>query len=172
VQVIQPDHSSNITPSSDPVEDLPGPSDIREEEPTVHDERDSSAAEKPAQLTDQEREFAAVSVGVIKLLSLGALGYWTYRRYLGGVNGWRTMGIAVGIWAGIAGAGWLGVRYAVLSKGLTRIEDLRGGRLGRARSVAGLLLLSGYIWANGSFYSFGNVRSLHCARKHALLPSR
>jgi hypothetical protein len=50
-------------------------------------------------------------VGTLNLLALGGIGYWGWRRYTGGENGWKVIGYAAGIWCGVASLEWLGVRY-------------------------------------------------------------
>jgi len=50
-------------------------------------------------------------VGTLNLLALGAIGYWGWRRYKGGENGWKILGIAAGVWVGISTIEWATVRY-------------------------------------------------------------
>ena len=51
-------------------------------------------------------------IGTVNLLCLGAIGYWSWRRYSAGTeNGWKILGIAAGAWAGITAFEWLSMRY-------------------------------------------------------------
>jgi hypothetical protein len=50
-------------------------------------------------------------VGTLNLLALGGIGYWGWRRYTGGENGWKVIGYAAGLWCGVATLEWLSVRY-------------------------------------------------------------
>ena len=45
------------------------------------------------------------------MLAVGLIGYFGYKRYAAGENGWKVLGIAVGTFAGISAVQYLGVRY-------------------------------------------------------------
>ena len=49
-------------------------------------------------------------VGTLNLLALGAIGFWSWKRYSGGENGWKVLGIAAGLWVGVSSLEWLSVR--------------------------------------------------------------
>ena len=63
--------------------------------------------------TKKDKEVAVYSgIGTVNLLCLGAIGYWSWRRYSTGTeNGWKILGIAAGAWAGITAFEWLSMRY-------------------------------------------------------------
>ena len=42
---------------------------------------------------------------------MGAVGYWGWRRYGGGENGWKVIGIVAGVWVGISALEFAGLRY-------------------------------------------------------------
>jgi hypothetical protein len=65
-------------------------------------------------LSKKDKEVAAVygGIGTVNLLCLGAIGYFSWRRYSTGTeNGWKILGIAAGTWVGITAFEWLSMRY-------------------------------------------------------------
>ena len=63
----------------------------------------------------KEKEAAVYGgVGTLNLLALGVVGYWGWRKYKGGENGWKILGIAAGVWAGISAIEWASIRYVPL----------------------------------------------------------
>lgn len=50
-------------------------------------------------------------VGGLNLLALGAISYWAHRRFAGGENIWKVIGIAAGAWAGISALECISMRY-------------------------------------------------------------
>ena len=64
-------------------------------------------------LSKKDKEVVVYSgIGTVNLLCLGAIGYWSWKRYSTGTeNGWKIIGIAAGVWAGITAFEWLSMRY-------------------------------------------------------------
>lgn len=60
-------------------------------------------------------------VGTLNLLALGGVAFWGWRRYTGGENGWKVLGMAAGIWVGISSLEWLSVRYILKLRPVTDI---------------------------------------------------
>lgn len=56
------------------------------------------------------------SFGTLNLLALGAVGYWSWKRYTGGETAWKVIGIAAGAYAGFAACEWIGVRYVFFQR--------------------------------------------------------
>ena len=99
----------------------PGPSvtlnapAVREETSEAEDSADGSLKEKlkvHKRFSAKDQQVAVYSgVGTLNLLALGAIGYWSYKRYTGGENGWKILGIAASAWVGLAAFEWLSIRY-------------------------------------------------------------
>ena len=109
--------------SDEQVVDGPGPT-ITLNQPVIHDETvpssmgESKTEEVKDKLTGKkkfspkEKRVAVFGgIGTLNLLALGAVGFWGYRRYKLGENGWKILGIAAGAWVGLSAVEWLSVRY-------------------------------------------------------------
>ena len=68
----------------------------------------------PRKFSKKDKEVAVYGgIGTVNLLCLGAIGYWSWKRYSAGTeNGWKILGIAAGVWAGITCFEWLSMRYS------------------------------------------------------------
>jgi hypothetical protein len=65
-------------------------------------------------LSAKDKEVAMYSgVGTLNVLALAGIGFWGWRRYTGGENGWKVLGIAAGVWVGFSSLEWLSVRYVL-----------------------------------------------------------
>jgi hypothetical protein len=49
-------------------------------------------------------------LGGVNVLALGVVSYWGYKRYTGGENVWKIIGIAAGAWVGLSALEFLSVR--------------------------------------------------------------
>jgi hypothetical protein len=123
VHVINRSELSHLDTSSDQVIPASGPS-IGLNAPVIHDEtgeilgtegtseESSSGILKGKKFSKKDKEVVVYSgIGTLNLLALGGIGYWGWRRYSGGENVWKVIGIAAGAWAGLTAFEWLSVRY-------------------------------------------------------------
>jgi hypothetical protein len=119
--ITRSDLSELNTNDSDQVIPEPGPS--ISVNPVIHDETHDEESEENGGLKEKlkghrkfskkDKEVAVYGgIGTVNLLCLGAIGYWSRRRYSAGTeNGWKILGIAAGAWAGITAFEWLSMRY-------------------------------------------------------------
>ena len=65
-------------------------------------------------LSAKDKEVAMYSgVGTLNVLALAGIGFWGWKRYTGGENGWKVLGIVAGVWVGFSSLEWLSVRYVI-----------------------------------------------------------
>lgn len=123
------------TNTQDQVIREPGPS-ITVNEPIIHDETgDSDEEEEEAaaaaaangsssfkeklkksskKLSKKDKEIIKTGgIGVVNVIAMGAIGYWGWRKYGGGENGWKVVGILAGAWVGISALEFIGIRYVL-----------------------------------------------------------
>jgi hypothetical protein len=110
--------------SEDQVVHEPGPS-ITVNGPSIRDETvDAEEAngspsfkekvKSPKKLSQNEKEVIKYSgVGTINLLAMGIVGYWGWKKYNSGENGWKVLGIVAGCWVGISALEFAGMRYSL-----------------------------------------------------------
>lgn len=117
-QALPRSNVSDISASDQPVFQEPGPS-ISVNPPAVYDDysegKDAAngSVKHRERFSPKEEQLVVFSgVGTLNLLALGAIGYWSYKRYTGGENVWKILGFAAGAWVGLTAFEWLSVRYA------------------------------------------------------------
>jgi hypothetical protein len=115
IHVIDRSEVAELNTSDGPVVPEPGPSITVN--PIVFDESDAADSnglrgKRTRRLSEREKQVAVFGgVGSVNVLAVGLIGYFGYKRYAAGENGWRILGIAVGTFAGISAVQYLGVRY-------------------------------------------------------------
>jgi hypothetical protein len=130
IHVIPHSELAEINTTDEQVIAEPGPS-ITIDRPTIHyethddDDDDEADPESTAngikeklkghkKFSAKDKEVAVYgSFGTLNLLALGAVGYWSWKRYTGGETAWKVVGIAAGAYVGFVGLEWLSVRYVL-----------------------------------------------------------
>ena len=120
VHVIDRSGLGNLNISDAPVVQEPGPSisvnSVVIDEPAADEGTGIKDKVRHKKLSKREKEFVVFGgVGSVNLLAVGIIGYFGWKRYRAGENGWKVIGIAVATFTGISAVQYLGVRYRILS---------------------------------------------------------
>jgi len=116
VHVIDTSGLGNLNISDAPVVQEPGPSisvnPVVIDEPAADEGNGLKDKVRHKHLSKRDKEFVVFGgVGSVNLLAMGIIGYFGWKRYRAGENGWKVIGIAVATFTGISAVQYLGVRY-------------------------------------------------------------
>jgi hypothetical protein len=119
VRVVQRSELNDLDTSDVPVIQEPGPTITVN--PVLRDETGGPADEGNRledtmkchrNLSEREKQVVVFGgVGSVNALAVGLIGYFGWKRYHAGENGWKILGIAIGTFAGLTAVQYLGVRY-------------------------------------------------------------